>query len=234
MIFIIFNFTPKDEHNFIIADLKTPDQKEQPNKLYSTKFTGADSLTELLLKAQELKAEGYIIMLNNIHKAERLGEPFTIEKHFDILQKALNDVKEQSENKPLMRELETIAIQTDPMKIDTRKIFLSLKGLMKKFLPLFSELPEQFNPETDRDYLDLSIEMTKLLYCTVYNYDYKNSEEVAELLYDKPLMDLLLRYKGDYYGQQIFGEYGFNIIERMENGDIKIAAKEPEEKGILN
>ena len=45
-------------------------------------------------------------------------------------------------------------------------------------------------------------------------------------------MDLLLEYKFNCYGHEIFKAYGFNIVDRLENGIIKIAQMTPEEKEI--
>ena len=48
----------------------------------------------------------------------------------------------------------------------------------------------------------------------------------------EPFMDLLLEYKFNYYGHEIFGAYGFNIVDRLENGNIKISEMTPEEREI--
>lgn len=61
-----------------------------------------------------------------------------------------------------------------------------------------------------------------------------DSKELDTATLKEPLMDKLLEYKFDYYGHEIFGNYGFNIVDRLENGNIKIVKMTPEEVESLN
>ena len=230
MIFIIFNFTPKDEHNFIIADLKTPDQKEQPNKLYSTKFTGDDSLTELLLKAQELKAEGYIIMVGEYQRVKSFDEPFDILKHFDILNKDIQELQETAKELPLKDDLDALG-EKYKIHFNLEKIYFSLVELLKKHMPIMADLPERIKPSTEIEFLDIAIEIARLLYCKLYKLNYEE-EKINNLLVREPLMDILLRYKIDNYGDEIMRKFGFKITDRREDGSIKIEELTPEEMEV--
>ena len=86
-------------------------------------------------------------------------------------------------------------------------------------------------PQTDRDFLDLSIEMYKLLYAKAYNMNYAD-EKINDVVLKDPFMDLMLKYKFNYYGHEIFGTYGFNILDRSENGNIKTSEMTEGEKEI--
>ena len=228
MIFIVINFSSKD-NNFMIADFT---DQNKPKKIYGALFKSAEDLKENLLKAQELKAVGYVVMFREISSCDIFNEPFNYEKHFDKLYKVVKEVEESYiKNNPLKKVLKNLA---DEFKeIDTRKVFARLSEIIKEFFPELENLPESMQPVTDRDYLDLSIELYKLLYSRAYMINY-NSEEVDQATLKEPFMDKLLEYKFDYYGHEIFGNYGFNIMDRLENGNIKIAPITPEDVESLS
>ena len=228
MIFIVINFSSKD-NNFMIADFT---DQNKPKKIYGALFKSAEDLKENLLKAQELKAMGYVVMFREISSCDIFNEPFNYEKHFDKLYKVVKEVEESYiKNNPLKKVLKNLA---DEFKeIDTRKVFARLSEIIKEFFPELENLPESMQPVTDRDYLDLSIELYKLLYSKAYMINY-NSEEVDQATLKEPFMDKLLEYKFDYYGHEIFGNYGFNIMDRLENGNIKIAPITPEDVESLS
>lgn len=231
-IFIIINFTAQDNNNFLIADLK---DKENPKNIFSSKFETSEKLEELLKIAEEHKAEGFIIMFGDISESGIFNKPFTMDKHFNTLVEVVEKVKEQvKERNPLNKELENLI--NEFKTVDTKKIFIRLSEILKKYFPQFAELPEKMQPQTDRDFLDLSIEIYKLLYSKVHFIDYE-SDKIDNAVMKEPFMNLLLEYKFNYYGHEIFGAYGFNIVDRLENGNIKIAPitdEEKENKNILN
>ena len=223
VIFIVINFSSKD-NNFMIADFT---DQNKPKKIYGALFKSAEDLKENLLKAQELKAVGYVVMFREISSCDIFNEPFNYEKHFDKLYKVVKEVEESYiKNNPLKKVLKNLA---DEFKeIDTRKVFARLSEIIKEFFPELENLPESMQPVTDRDYLDLSIELYKLLYSRAYFMDYQ-SDDIDTATMEEPLINKLLEYKFNHYGHEIFGNYGFNIIDRLENGMIRIAPMTDEE-----
>ena len=227
---IIINFTAKDRKNFIIADLPA-DLSGTPEKIFSDEFTDVKKLEELLNIAEGYKPTNFIIMYGCISECGSFEEPFTIEKHFDILAEAVERVDKRKDSNPLKEILKNLG--NEFKEIDTRKVFARLSEIIKEFFPEFKNLPESMQPVTDRDYLDLAIELYKLLYSKAYMIDY-DSKELDTATLKEPLMDKLLEYKFDYYGHEIFGNYGFNIVDRLKNGNIKIVKMTPEEVESLN
>ena len=222
---IIINFTAKDRKNFIIADLPA-DLSGTPEKIFSDEFTDVKKLEELLNIAEGYKPTNFIIMYGCISECGSFEEPFTIEKHFDILAEAVERVDKRKDSNPLKEILKNLA---DEFKeIDTRKVFARLSEIIKEFFPELENLPESMQPVTDRDYLDLSIELYKLLYSRAYFMDYQ-SDDIDTATMEEPLINKLLEYKFNHYGHEIFGNYGFNIIDRLENGMIRIAPMTDEE-----
>lgn len=221
-IFIVINLT-SSYNNFMVADFT---DLKKPKKLFGTFLKSAEDLKENLLKAQELKAEGYVVMFREISSCDIFNEPFNYEKHFDKLFKVVKEVEESYiKNNPLKKALRNLG--NEFKEIDTRKVFARLSEILKEFFPELESLPENMQPVTDRDYLDLSIELYKLLYSKAYFIDYQ-SDEIDTTIMKEPFMDKLLEYKFDYYGHEIFGNYGFNIVDRLENGMVKIAPRTDE------
>lgn len=170
-------------------------------------------------------------MYGCISECGSFDEPFITDKHFDILAEAVERVSKRKDSNPLKEILKNLG--NEFKEIDTRKVFTRLSEIIKEFFPELENLPESMQPVTDRDYLDLSIELYKLLYSKAYMMNY-DSEEVDKATMKEPLMDKLLEYKLDYYGHEIFGNYGFNIVDRLENGMIKIAPITPEDVESLS
>ena len=222
---IIINFTAKDRKNFIIADLPA-DLSGTPEKIFSDEFTDVKKLEELLNIAEGYKPTNFIIMYGCISECGSFEEPFTIEKHFDILAEAVERVDKRKDSNPLKEILKNLG--NEFKEIDTRKVFARLSEIIKEFFPEFKNLPESMQPVTDRDYLDLSIELYKLLYSRAYFMDYQ-SDDIDTATMEEPLINKLLEYKFNHYGHEIFGNYGFNIMDRLENGMVKITPMTDEE-----
>lgn len=227
---IIINFTATDRKNFVIADLPA-DLNGTPEKIFSDEFTDVEKLEKLLNIAEKHKPTNFIIMYGCISECGSFDEPFITDKHFDILAEAVERVSKRKDSNPLKEILKNLG--NEFKEIDTRKVFTRLSEIIKEFFPELENLPESMQPVTDRDYLDLSIELYKLLYSKAYMMNY-DSEEVDKATMKEPLMDKLLEYKLDYYGHEIFGNYGFNIVDRLENGMIKIAPITPEDVESLS
>ena len=227
---IIINFTATDRKNFVIADLPA-DLNGTPEKIFSDEFTDVEKLEKLLNIAEEHKPTNFIIMYGCISECGSFDEPFITDKHFDILAEAVERVSKRKGDNLLKETLKNLG--NEFKEIDTRKVFARLSEIIKEFFPELENLPESMQPVTDRDYLDLSIELYKLLYSRAYMINY-NSEEVDQATLKEPFMDKLLEYKFDYYGHEIFGNYGFNIMDRLENGNIKIAPITPEDVESLS
>lgn len=225
-IYIVINFTGLEKQMFIIADLKN---KENLKAIYTADFKDLETLEALLKVAEQQKAEGYIIMFGGISESGLFKEPFKMEKHFNILAVAMEKLKEKALNNPLKQELKNL--ENEFKAVDTRKIFSKLSEILKKYFVEVAGLPEKMQPQTDRDFLDLSIEMYKLLYAKAYNMNYAD-DKIDDVVMKEPFMDLLLEYKFNYYGHEIFGTYGFNIVDRLENGNIKISEMTEEEREI--
>lgn len=227
---IIINFTATDRKNFVIADLPV-DLNGTPEKIFSDEFTDVEKLEELLNIAEGHKPTNFIIMYGYISECGSFNEPFTVDKHFNILVEAVERVSKRKDSNPLKEILKNLG--NEFKEIDTRKVFARLSEIIKEFFPELENLPESMQPVTDRDYLDLSIELYKLLYSKAYMMNY-DSEEVDKATMKEPFMDKLLEYKFDYYGHEIFGNYGFNIVDRLENGMIRIAPITPEDVESLS
>lgn len=225
-IYIIINFTGQEQQKFIIADLKN---KKSPKNIYKADFKDLETLETLLKVAEQQKAEGYIIMFGGISESGLFKEPFKMEKHFNILAVAMEKLKEKALNNPLKQELKDL--ENEFKAVDTRKIFFKLSEILKKYLVAVAGLPEKMQPQTDRDFLDLSIEIYKLLYAKAHNMNYAD-DKIDDIVMKEPFMDLLLEYKFNYYGHEIFGAYGFNIMDRLENGNIKTSEMTEGEKEI--
>ena len=225
-IYIIINFTGQEQQKFIIADLKN---KKSPKNIYKADFKDLETLETLLKVAEQQKAEEYIIMFGGISESGLFKEPFKMEKHFNILAVAMEKLKEKALNNPLKQELKDL--ENEFKAVDTRKIFFKLSEILKKYLVAVAGLPEKMQPQTDRDFLDLSIEIYKLLYAKAHNMNYAD-DKIDDIVMKEPFMDLLLEYKFNYYGHEIFGAYGFNIMDRLENGNIKTSEMTEGEKEI--
>ena len=224
--YIVLDFTKQEQHKFIIASSK---DKRTLKIIYFAFFKDLETLETLLKVAELQKAEEYIIMLGDISEKGSFKEPFTIKKHFNILIKALEKMEEKAILKPLKQELKNL--ENEFKTVDTRKIFSKLSEILKKYFVEVAGLPEKMQPQTDRDFLDLSIEMYKLLYAKAYNMNYAD-EKINDVVLKEPFMDLMLKYKFNYYGHEIFGTYGFNILDRSENGNIKTSEMTEGEKEI--
>ena len=157
-------------------------------------------------------------MFGGISESGLFKEPFKMEKHFNILAVAMEKLKEKALNNPLKQELKKL--ENEFKAVDTRKIFSKLSEILKKYFVEVGDLPEKMQPQTDRDFLDLSIEMYKLLYAKAYNMNYAD-DKIDDVVVKEPFMDLLLEYKFNYYGHEIFGTYGFNIVDRLRKWQYK-------------
>lgn len=225
-IYIIINFTGLEKQMFMIADLEN---KKNPKMIYTADFKDLETLENLLKVAENKKAEGYIIMFGDVSESGLFKEPFKLEKHFNILAVAMENIKEKALSNPLKQELKKL--ENEFKVINTRKIFFKLSEILKKYFVAVADLPEKMRPQTDRDFLDLSIEMYKLLYAKAYNMNYAD-EKINDVVLKEPFMDLMLKYKFNYYGHEIFGTCGFNILDRSENGNIKTSEMTEGEKEI--
>lgn len=224
--YIVLDFTKQEQHKFIIASSK---DKRTLKIIYIALFENLETLETLLKVAEQQKAEEYIIMFDGMSEKGSFKEPFTMKKHFNILIKALEKMEEKAILKPLKQELKNL--ENDFKTVNTRKIFSKLSEILKKYFVAVADLPEKMQPQTDRDFLDLSIEMYKLLYAKAYNMNYAD-EKINDVVLKEPFMDLMLKYKFNYYGHEIFGTYGFNILDRSENGNIKTSEMTEGEKEI--
>lgn len=224
--YIILDFTGQEQQKFIIASSK---DKRTLKIIYIAFFEDLETLENLLKVAEQQKAEEYIIMFGGISESGLFKEPFKMEKHFNILAVAMEKLKEKALNNPLKQELKDL--ENEFKAVDTRKIFSKLSEILKKYFVAVADLPEKMQPQTDRDFLDLSIEMYKLLYAKAYNMNYAD-EKINDVVLKEPFMDLMLKYKFNYYGHEIFGTYGFNILDRSENGNIKTSEMTEGEKEI--
>ena len=224
--YIILDFTGQEQQKFIIASSK---DKRTLKIIYIAFFEDLETLENLLKVAEQQKAEEYIIMFGGISESGLFKEPFKMEKHFNILAVAMEKLKEKALNNPLKQELKDL--ENEFKAVDTRKIFFKLSEILKKYLVAVAGLPEKMQPQTDRDFLDLSIEIYKLLYAKAHNMNYAD-DKIDDIVMKEPFMDLLLEYKFNYYGHEIFGAYGFNIMDRLENGNIKTSEMTEGEKEI--
>lgn len=209
--YIILDFTGQEQQKFIIASSK---DKRTLKIIYIALFEDLEALETLLKVAEQQKAEEYIIMFGGMSEKGSFKEPFTTEKHFNILIKALEKLEEKAILNPLKQDLKNLENEFDTM--DTRKIFSKLLEILKKYFITFKELPEKMQPQTDKDFLDLSIEIYKLLYAKAYKTNY-TSNKINDDVIKEPFMVLLLEYKFNY--------------------DIKTSETTPEEKeksDILN
>ena len=209
--YIILDFTGQEQQKFIIASSK---DKRTLKIIYIAFFEDLEALETLLKVAEQQKAEEYIIMFGGMSEKGSFKEPFTTEKHFNILIKALEKLEEKAILNPLKQDLKNLENEFDTM--DTRKIFSKLLEILKKYFITFKELPEKMQPQTDKDFLDLSIEIYKLLYAKAYKTNY-TSNKINDDVIKEPFMVLLLEYKFNY--------------------DIKTSETTPEEKeksDILN
>ncbi len=224
--YIILDITGQEQQKFIIASSK---DKRTLKIIYIAFFEDLETLENLLKVAEQQKAEEYIIMFGGISESGLFKEPFKMEKHFNILAVAMEKLKEKALNNPLKQELKDL--ENEFKAVDTRKIFFKLSEILKKYLVAVAGLPEKMQPQTDRDFLDLSIEIYKLLYAKAHNMNYAD-DKIDDIVMKEPFMDLLLEYKFNNYGHEIFGAYGFNIMDRLENGNIKTSEMTEGEKEI--
>ena len=115
---------------------------------------------------------------------------------------------------------------------DMKTIYTELVKILKGF----SGKENIINIEdlkTDRDFLDVNIEAYSFLYCLANNISYTKNEHFKPLALNPPkLFDYLITYKLENYGDQVFNDFGFSIVDRLENGSIRIRQMTPEEKEI--
>lgn len=104
------------------------------------------------------------------------------------------------------------------------KFFNYLMGLSKI---LFPNIPLPFENDSnmsDRDYLDINIEAYQALYFLFAGRtkDYENLTDFErfKIFKDDKLMHLLLTYKIEKYGNEIFKSLGMEIVDKVDNGYI--------------
>lgn len=105
------------------------------------------------------------------------------------------------------------------MNEDITIIFNTLNDFLNCYFPKFYNFKEKFKPVTDRDFLDLSIEMYSFIYCQLYDLEYKEAENQLELMED-PFLSSLLNYKMVKYGAEIFSNLGMEIVGKNKEGYI--------------
>ena len=105
------------------------------------------------------------------------------------------------------------------MNEDITIIFNTLNDFLNCYFPKFYNFKEKFKPVTDRDFLDLSIEMYSFIYCQLYDLEYKEAENQLELIED-PFLSSLLNYKMVKYGAEIFSNLGMEIVGKNKEGYI--------------
>ena len=131
----------------------------------------------------------------------------------------------------LKKQLEELNEYTgESMKVINTELKKVLKGIIGN-TDIF-----EFGEITDeRDLLEVNMEAYSFLYCLANNMSYTKKEHYKPLAFNPPkLFDYMITYKLENYGEQIFNELGFSIVEQMENGDFKIRELTQEEKEIQN
>lgn len=134
------------------------------------------------------------------------------------------------DKEPLKAELKKVTDEV--MNKDIKVIFNTIINFLDCYFPKFYNFKAQFIPNSDRDYLDLSIEMYSFIYCKLYDLDYKEAEKQLGLIED-PFLSSLLNYKMVKYGAEIFSNLGMEIVGKNKEGYI-VRELEEIEKTKLN
>ena len=127
--------------------------------------------------------------------------------------------KQKSKQELLTNSLEDLNKKFD--SIDTKLVYQELINILKIYYPVMVKepIPEALQAETDRDFLDLSIEMFSLLYAKVHNLEYGENIYPKEVE-NHPFMIKLLKYKMKHYGKEIFKSLGMEIVGTSKDGHI--------------
>lgn len=225
--FIIVDFMAKDGKNFMVADLPDRKGKVKPKALFKNSFTSSEELQELLKKAEQYEPKGFIVSMGDLTDMKRIEEPFTMDKHFDLFTECLNNVNELVIKRRIENELDKLDIEIKA--VDPEEIFIKLSKIVNTFFPEMRGIAESMQPVTDREFIDLSLEVYKMLYSYAHGIDYKSEKEKTfNKIWNKPFITLLTEYKFDHFGEEIFKEKGLEIIERLENGTVKLKDLNPE------
>lgn len=101
---------------------------------------------------------------------------------------------------------------------------LTVIELYERTMKLFKDFTKMDPPQTtkdytDRDYLEVAIELVTVIHCLVYGVDYEtfdeNVEEFRKIKTKNKLLWHLLKLKADLFGAEILTENGLELAGKI-------------------
>ncbi len=210
--------TKKGIYKIVIGE-HTTDYKNS-KVLFSQDCKNLDDLAVGLKDiSRKFVIETFALMYGEYHTLEDFEDGFDFDKNGAFIIGEFEKLKEKYDNKKnfLSNSLESLNERFDA--IVPQEVYKELTKLFKVYLPMMGQISEVITLETDRDYLDVSIEMFSILYAKVYDLEY-GVDIYPKEVENHPFMTKLLKYKMKHYGKEIFGSLGMEIVGKSKDGFI--------------
>lgn len=180
-----------------------------------------EELKEVLkdISNSEYKVDKYMVGYEGEISQGSLGESFNYEKHGHLMIRLIETIKEKVD-----REMEDILDKFRKKYKnfndveDIKRMYSDLIEIAETFFPMLKDVHQAITPITDRDFLDINIEIYNMLYTKSKGLKY-GKEKVEEILNDE-FMNKLLKYKMKKYGDEILRDIGMEVIGETQDGYI--------------
>ena len=226
--YLILNFiTKKDKYTLIAID-------DDQEKLFKEEANNKDDLMRILFeKARQYTFKHYVVM-NEMGHIYRETEPQDLgQEHFGAV--VYDDMRKLSHrNKDLEEALFDLKLYYDDKPNDV--IYGRIHEILLDFFPEFGNFKlEKVKPEpwSDRDYLDVNIEIYLFLISRLHGVEYATITNRDGIILKDQFLNVLIEDKVKKYGADILRNLGLNVLDVTEKGFL-IDGSTEELKGFKN